>query len=183
MARKKWTEHYFSTRLRTERDNREWTLPQMSQMLADKGIHVHHTSLAKIEKGTRSVRIDEAAGIADLFEVSVDALLGRNVERGADLAYTLRAVLTTARQSAQQTASVADALDAASADLDALEFNGRDTLDKGLARARRGLRDAHAALSSVAEFTLPARSRVRLRKDLAIPETRTVVVGPKESGR
>jgi transcriptional regulator with XRE-family HTH domain len=153
-------------------------------LLQGRGLeHIYPTTVAKIESGERAVRLDEAAAIADLLGVSVDVLLGRNVERGADLAYTLRSVLTTARQSAQQAASIADALDGSRTDLDALEFNGRDTLDKDLARALRGLRDAQAALSSVAEFTLPARSRVRLRKDLAIPETRTLGVGPKESGR
>jgi len=40
---------------------------------------MHWTTIAKIEKGERSVRIDEAAGIAELIETSVDALPGRAV--------------------------------------------------------------------------------------------------------
>ena len=38
---------------------------------------MHATTIAKIEAGSRSVRINEAVGIADLFEVSLDTLLGR----------------------------------------------------------------------------------------------------------
>jgi hypothetical protein len=38
----------------------------MATMLSDKGIPMHWTTIAKIEKNDRSVRIDEAAGIADL---------------------------------------------------------------------------------------------------------------------
>jgi hypothetical protein len=36
----------------------------MATMLSDKGIPMHWTTIAKIEKNDRSVRIDEAAGIA-----------------------------------------------------------------------------------------------------------------------
>ena len=78
MGRKKWTEDYFSKRIRTERERREWSQADMAKMLSDKGIPMHWTTVAKIEKGDRSVRIDEAAGIADLFEVSLDVLLDRS---------------------------------------------------------------------------------------------------------
>ena len=147
-------------------------------MLSDKGISMHWTTIAKIEKNDRSVRIDEAAGIADLFDTSVDALLGRKVRPGNDLAYILRAVLNTARQSAEQTAAIADALGDNLVDLDALEFNGREELENEVVRAHRDLLKAQAVLSNVAKFKLPPRSRVALRKTLTIPEIRTAVVGP-----
>jgi hypothetical protein len=150
----------------------------MAKMLSDKGISMHWTTIAKIEKNDRSVRIDEAAGIADLFDTSVDALLGRKVRPGNDLAYILRAVLNTARQSAEQTAAIADALGDNLVDLDALEFNGREELENEVVRAQRDLLKAQAVLSNVAKFKLPRRSRVALRKTLTIPEIRTAVVGP-----
>ena len=37
---------------------------------------MHPTTIAKIEAGTRSVRINEAVGIAELFEISLDTLVG-----------------------------------------------------------------------------------------------------------
>ena len=151
------------------------------RLLQRRGLeHIYPTTVAKIESGERAVRIDEATAIADLFEVSVDVLLGRNVERGSNLAYTLRAVLNTARQSALQTTAIADALSDSLVDLDALEFNGRDALEKDVVRAQRALREAQVAFSCVAKFQLPPRSQVALRKSLVIPETRTVVVAKEE---
>jgi hypothetical protein len=44
---------------------------------------MHPTTVAKIEAGDRSVRINEAVGIADLFEVSLDSLLGRKLGHNA----------------------------------------------------------------------------------------------------
>jgi hypothetical protein len=150
----------------------------MAKVLSEKGIPMHWTTIAKIEKGDRSVRIDEAAGIADLFETSVDALLGRKVRPGNDLAYTLRSVLNVARQSGQQTAAIADALGDSLVDLDALDFDGREQLESEVVRAQRALRQAQEAFAKVAKFRPPPRSRVGLRKTLQIPETRKVVVGP-----
>ena len=178
MGNRKWTEDHFAKRLRAEREHRGWSQAEMAKMLSDKGISMHWTTIAKIEKNDRSVRIDEAAGIADLFDTSVDALLGRKVRPGNDLAYILRAVLNTARQSAEQTAAIADALGDNLVDLDALEFNGREELENEVVRAQRDLLKAQAVLSNVAKFKLPRRSRVALRKTLTIPEIRTAVVGP-----
>jgi transcriptional regulator with XRE-family HTH domain len=57
---------------------RDWTQPQMAKMLNSKGIApMGASTIAKIEAGTRSVRINEAVAIADLFEISLDSLLGR----------------------------------------------------------------------------------------------------------
>ena len=56
---------------------------ELADKLADKGINMHWTTIAKIEKGgERSVRIDEAAAFADVFGVSVDHLLGRRARPG-----------------------------------------------------------------------------------------------------
>jgi transcriptional regulator with XRE-family HTH domain len=83
MGNRKGTDDHFSKRVRTERELREWTQAEMAKMLTAKGIQMHWTTIAKIEKGDRMVRIDEAAGIADLFETSVDVLLGRATPDGA----------------------------------------------------------------------------------------------------
>jgi transcriptional regulator with XRE-family HTH domain len=79
MAKTKWIENHFSKALKDQRKGRNWSQSQLEKMLAEKGIHLHWTTIAKIEKGERSVRIDEAAAIADLFDTSVDALLGRQL--------------------------------------------------------------------------------------------------------
>ena len=91
--------------MRTERERHGWSQAETAKRLSDMGIPMHWTTVAKIEKGDRSVRIDEAAGIADLFGVSVDALLGRRARPKADLLYSLRGVLDTAQQASWQLAS------------------------------------------------------------------------------
>jgi transcriptional regulator with XRE-family HTH domain len=77
MGRKERTEDYFRKRLRSERQLRNWSQSDMAQLLSDNGTAMHSTTIAKIEAGDRTVRIDEATAIADLFGVSLDALLGR----------------------------------------------------------------------------------------------------------
>ena len=68
----------FAELVKAKRDHRGWSQAYMANLLSDNGIHpLHPTTIAKIEAGDRSVRINEAEGIADLFEVSVDSLLGR----------------------------------------------------------------------------------------------------------
>ncbi|HME15760.1 MAG TPA: helix-turn-helix transcriptional regulator [Mycobacterium sp.] len=167
----------FRERVKRERDRRGWSQADLSKLLQGRGLeHIYSTTVAKIESGERAVRIDEATAIADLFEVSVDVLLGRNVERGSDLGYILRAVQTTARQSAEQAAAISAALGDQLADLDAFDFKGRDGLEKEIVRAQRALREAHTASSEVAKFRLPPGGVVALRKNLVIPETRTVVI-------
>jgi hypothetical protein len=48
-------------------------------ILLDNGIHpMRPTTIAKIGAGDRLLRFNKAVGIADMFEVSVDFLLGRN---------------------------------------------------------------------------------------------------------
>lgn len=78
MGRRERTESYFGKRVKTERESRKWSQAKMANVLSDTGIPmVHPTTIAKIEAGDRAVRIDEAAAIADVFGVSLDALLGR----------------------------------------------------------------------------------------------------------
>ena len=60
-----------------ERERRGWSQADMSKLLAEKKIGISTTAVAKLEAGTREVKIDEAAAIADTFGVSLDNLLGR----------------------------------------------------------------------------------------------------------
>ena len=67
---------------------------------------MHWTTIAKIEAGTRAVRIDEAAAIADLLGVSVDHLLGRRARPKSDLVHALRAAAEAGQHAAWQTTSL-----------------------------------------------------------------------------
>jgi transcriptional regulator with XRE-family HTH domain len=100
MAIQSAVEARFRERVKQERDGRKWSQADLSKMLSDKGIKgIYPTTIAKIESGERAVRIDEATALADLFEVSVDSLLGRSPgAQRSELTYLLRAL----RQSAQK---------------------------------------------------------------------------------
>ena len=90
MGSQKWTDKRFGERVKAKRDDRGWSQADMAKMLSDRGIHpMHPTTVAKIEAGDRSVRINEAVGIADLFEVSLDALLGRREPDDTTLTFAL----------------------------------------------------------------------------------------------
>ena len=104
MGSEKWTDKRFGKRVKDKREDRGWTQAEMAKRLSDKGIHpMHPTTIAKIELGERSVRINEAVGIANLFEVSLDSLLGHpSGPRQHDVTYELRALRDTARKSSQE---------------------------------------------------------------------------------
>jgi transcriptional regulator with XRE-family HTH domain len=112
MGSQKWADKRFGERVKAERDHRGWSQAEMAKILSDRGIHpMHPTTVAKIEAGDRSVRINEAVGIADLFEVSLDSLLGRKPGAQRDeLQYLLRVLRDTARQSSQQVWSTMETL-------------------------------------------------------------------------
>jgi len=78
MSSSKWVDARFGQQLKRMRDEKGWTQPQMAKLLSEKEIYpMHATTIAKIEAGTRSVRINEAVAMADLLDVSLDTLLGR----------------------------------------------------------------------------------------------------------
>lgn len=120
-------------------------------MLSDKGIPMHWTTVAKIEKGTRSVRIDEAAAIADLFGISVDTLLGRRARPKSDQVHVLTAVADTAIRSAGQIVDIALAIRDRISDLSGLdELPGRNTLTASCERAYDSLVAANDSLTNTA---------------------------------
>jgi transcriptional regulator with XRE-family HTH domain len=99
------TDAYFGTRVRRERELRGWSQEELAKRLTDKGIPVYASTIAKIEseKKPRAPRLGEAAVIADLFDISLDALLGRRpgVEN-YEMASQLRLLRDTTMQSSQQ---------------------------------------------------------------------------------
>ncbi len=134
MGRQKWTDELFGKRVRVERERRGWSQTKMAKLLTDKKIEpMYATTVAKIEAGSRSVRINEAVAIADLFEVPLDGLLGRKPGAERDLAYALGALMDavyTSRTELHRTArSLRDRLaDIPSdfAELDTLARHGRE---------------------------------------------------------
>lgn len=88
---RKWSGLRFGANLKIQREQRGWTQEQLAAKLRDAGIQAHWSTIGKIENGDRSVRVDEAAAIADLFDgMSIDALVGRRAVREADTVFALR---------------------------------------------------------------------------------------------
>ncbi|CAN5755105.1 hypothetical protein BH09ACT7_BH09ACT7_32510 [soil metagenome] len=150
-------------RLKSERERHGWSQADVAKMLADKGIGVYPTTIAKIEAGDRAIRVDELNAIADLFEVSVDALLGRRTGAENDLVYNLRGVLAAARDGSAQVASIRESLLDRFRDLDTLDFDGLEAVVADAAAALAALNGAAGALSRVAEFRLDSAHVIKLR--------------------
>jgi hypothetical protein len=153
----------------------------MADMLSDGGIApMHSTTIAKIEAGSRSVRINEAVGIADLFEVSLDSLLDR--KSGAsptELAYRLPVLRDNTAKSAGQVAGLMQRI---REDLEGLpgEFDGADelteTADNALTKYLEPAVKALLELSFVSERIL-RRERERLETSEEVP---TELGGPQD---
>jgi hypothetical protein len=137
-------------RAERERDDRKWTQLQLSEMLTEAGIPTHWTTIAKIEKGTRAVHLDEAVVLADLFGISTDALLGRRARPAADLLYTVEALLEANRMAAWQVPVLARTIrERASEVADASSKGGWDELVNDALTACDALDVAAAALERV----------------------------------
>jgi transcriptional regulator with XRE-family HTH domain len=146
------TDFHFGKRVRDERNRRKWSQEDLAQRLRDKGIDVYASTIAKIEserRKPRPARLAEAAAIADLFDVSVDTLLGRSVAPKADLMYALRALLDTASQAEWQLSTIEQPLRDRIAELAQFNpgghartiFDGCAHVAETIAETRKALRD------------------------------------------
>jgi transcriptional regulator with XRE-family HTH domain len=150
MAKGKWVEDRFRKQLYEERKRLHWSQETLAAKLSASGTAMHWTTVAKIEKGTRSVRIDEAAALADLFGISVDALLQRGARPDSDRAHALIAVADTAVGSSGQIRGIISAIRDRIGDLST--FGGlptHSTLIAGCERVCDLLVDADDVLSDV----------------------------------
>jgi len=64
---------------------------------------MHPTTVAKIEAGDREVKLDEAAALADLFGMSLDAMSGKGMPDESSLTFALANVSSYAGMAARQT--------------------------------------------------------------------------------
>jgi transcriptional regulator with XRE-family HTH domain len=83
----------FRQRIIRERSEKDWSQAEVAKKLTAMGIdNVHFSTVSKIETGDRDIKLDEAAAMAELYGVSLDALLGRKPESERDLRYLLDAL-------------------------------------------------------------------------------------------
>jgi transcriptional regulator with XRE-family HTH domain len=138
----------FRERVRRERERRGWSQADLAKQLSSKGIHsIYPTTVAKIEAGDRAVRIDEATALAGIFDVSVDALLGRSASFERDRLY---AVQDAALQASSGVSAIITTLINVFPELDGLEFDNREAITAAAGRALDALKAAGDALGTVA---------------------------------
>jgi transcriptional regulator with XRE-family HTH domain len=65
-----WWEKSFGDKVRQWRRERNWSQEEVADQLRRLGFDMHQTTVAKIERGTRPLRVAEAAAIATIFRVS-----------------------------------------------------------------------------------------------------------------
>ncbi|MBB5161596.1 helix-turn-helix domain-containing protein [Mycobacterium sp. AZCC_0083] len=153
MGIQKWSDDRFGERVKQGRTDGGWSQAEMAKLLADNGVQpMHATTIAKIEAGDRSVRINEAVGIADLFGVSLDTLMGRSVgPADADFAFALRVLRDTARRSSDQALDVTREIQQQARHIAAaFDYDGLQGLQKLADTACRRLNSAYDAVEELA---------------------------------
>lgn len=133
--------------LKRVRTGRGWSMVEMADMLRAKGLTAYPTTIAKIEAGDRAVQIDELVAFAELFEVSVDTLLGHSTGHSQDKAFQVWALVDAERQSLWQLSTTERTLRQAVTNVDSFKLNANErTLRDGCEAACDAMADAMTAL-------------------------------------
>jgi len=80
-------EKRFGEVVRQWRLERNWSQEDVAERLRHQGFEMHQTTVAKIERGARPLRVAEAAALADVFEMPIMAVfeLSGSEDRSADV--------------------------------------------------------------------------------------------------
>lgn len=68
-------EQQFGARLRELREHYDLTQAALAKRLDDRGVKLDPSAIARLEKGLRSIRLNEAVTIASVMQMNVDELL------------------------------------------------------------------------------------------------------------
>lgn len=90
-------ERRLGVRLRREREARGWSQQEVANRLADRGISLHMSAIAKIEAGSRTVRLNEAMALAQVFEVRIEDLASPPTNELNEIIELLEGALTLHR--------------------------------------------------------------------------------------
>lgn len=151
-------ENRFRERLRSERERRGLSQADLAKQVKSRGVlSVYPSTVAKIEAGERSVKIDEASAIADVFGMSVDALLGRKASPASDVASILAGLQHASGKAVLDLAAMQAVIQGWFAELGDVVFTSRDELDKLGKRSLDALSAAQSALYAIGQVEAPQR--------------------------
>jgi transcriptional regulator with XRE-family HTH domain len=88
-------------RVRAERERHSWSQDELARRMGELGAHCYGATIAKVENGSRGVRVDEIDALATLFGLSTDVLMGRS-SRGVDLAWAVSRLSSNAQKIASE---------------------------------------------------------------------------------
>ncbi|WP_197506996.1 helix-turn-helix domain-containing protein [Mycobacterium sp. 852002-50816_SCH5313054-b] len=98
-------EKTFGEMVRQWRRARSWSQEQVAELLRLEGFDMHQTTVAKIERGARPLRVAEAAAIAYIFDVPPLAIFeSRPPEGYPDTIKDLQVALDRQKESAKRVA-------------------------------------------------------------------------------
>jgi transcriptional regulator with XRE-family HTH domain len=86
-------------RICDERERHGWSQVAFATKVSERGLVLHASTIAKIETGKRAVHIDELDIFADIFGMSMDALVGRRGD-SSDLAWAASKLTSNAQKMA-----------------------------------------------------------------------------------
>ncbi|BCP12380.1 hypothetical protein MINTM020_44780 [Mycobacterium paraintracellulare] len=121
--------------------------------------NIYNTTIAKIEAGDREIKLAEAAGLASLFGLSVDSLLGRGRGMHQELIYALGALEDAVFTSRNELDRVSKLLQERLRNVPA-DYEGYETLAQSVREFLGRLKAARVALDKlVHRFTDEAEQR------------------------
>lgn len=144
-------------RLRDEREHHGWSQAALAAAVRRRGLLCHETTIAKIEAGSRAVRVDELTVLSEIFTVSIDMLVGRN--RSGELAWAAGNLTAAAQKMATEIDAMRSRLASDRDDLVQARTIGGSAVDNLLERAVtsiRALAGARDCLNGLADqFPIP----------------------------
>jgi transcriptional regulator with XRE-family HTH domain len=145
-----YDEGLLAKRIADERNARDWTQQRLADELTKRGVPSRWSAISKIEIGSRPVHARELSALADIFDMSIDVLVGQP-PTGGDMEWLRRSLTRAAVSVARTTAESADLFESISGT--ARHADPDDT--QGLAESAESL---NAALRAA---VLAARAMIR----------------------